>query len=250
MRVSRPINGPSCARRCRHENGNVSTHWRIPLCGGPGRTCVSSSPPTPPAPGPPAARAYPHTWMSMPSSSPRRGDRRPSHRGRGQPEGLLRGRAGQRAPPDGGQGLAPCRPRQSDQDHLLPPEEPPSGQQLQGRLRPPGPARDRGLPEQDTGAPRRDERHARREGACAPGRAGAGCAVLLAEAAVRGAGAPLQGDAREPAAAGAEDREVPGPADGRRERWQRWWTPSSIATGPEGRLGSAINPAMWPAGRS
>ena len=34
MRVSRPSNAPSCARRRRHENENVSTHWRSPLSGG------------------------------------------------------------------------------------------------------------------------------------------------------------------------------------------------------------------------
>jgi ATP-binding cassette, subfamily B, bacterial len=34
MRVSRPSNAASWARRRRHENGNVNTHWRSPLCGG------------------------------------------------------------------------------------------------------------------------------------------------------------------------------------------------------------------------
>jgi hypothetical protein len=34
MRVSRPSNAPSWARRRRHENGKVSTHWRSPLFGG------------------------------------------------------------------------------------------------------------------------------------------------------------------------------------------------------------------------
>src|SRR4029453_3388604 len=29
MPVSRPSSAPSCARRRRHENGKVSTHWRI-----------------------------------------------------------------------------------------------------------------------------------------------------------------------------------------------------------------------------
>ena len=34
MRVSRPSNAPSWARRRRHENGKLSTHCRSPLCGG------------------------------------------------------------------------------------------------------------------------------------------------------------------------------------------------------------------------
>ena len=34
MRVSRPSNAPSCARRRRHENGKVRTYWRSPFCGG------------------------------------------------------------------------------------------------------------------------------------------------------------------------------------------------------------------------
>jgi hypothetical protein len=34
IRVRRPSNAPSWARRRLHENGNVNTHWRSPLCGG------------------------------------------------------------------------------------------------------------------------------------------------------------------------------------------------------------------------
>jgi hypothetical protein len=41
--VSRPSNAASWARRRRHENGNVNTHWRSPLDGGSTRSIRSAA---------------------------------------------------------------------------------------------------------------------------------------------------------------------------------------------------------------